>query len=322
MSAMSVVVVSYNVRSLLADCLASIESAAGVDKVIVVDNGSSDGSVAMVRAQFPQVELITSDQNRAFAVVANEGLRACSTPYILLLNSDTRIRADTLIELTRALDADDRVGVAGPRLIGADKQVQESCFPFPTPLHVFLDLAGSNPARQFPRPGKQAPQRETQGQPRSVAWVLGAALALRREAFDAIGGFDEGFRLYYEETDLCYRLHIAGWQTIFIPATTVEHVGGASTGQQRRRWNIQLFRSRFRFYEQHYSSGRRIALRVVVGAGMIAKLTRDLGRRIFARDAETDARVREDIRVWSRALGMAVRGDATCEQRKPTVKRR
>jgi len=321
-SVMSIVVVSFNVRSLLADCLMSINSVVGVAEIVVVDNASGDGSVDMVRTTFPRVRLIVNEQNPGFGAAANQGLRACTTPYALLLNADTRLRADTLIGLARALDADDQAAVAGPRLVGADGQIQASCFPFPTPLHVFLDLAGGNPSRQLPRLGKHTPHREAQDQPCSVDWTLGAALALRREAIDAVGGFDEGYLMYCEETDLCYRLRAAGWRTIFVPATTVEHIGGASTAQQRRRWDIQLFRSRFRFYEQHYSRGRLIALRVVVGVGMIAKLTRDIGRRVLARDAEANAHAREDIRVWSRALGMAVQGDATREQREPTPQRR
>ena len=321
MNAMTAVVISYNVRSLLADCLTSLDDKAGITEVIVVDNASNDGSAAMVRATFPHVRLIISDQNNGFGAAANQALRACRTPYVLLLNADTRLQADSALQLTRALDADDHAGVAGPQLIGADGKPQSSCFPFPTPLHVLLDLIGNDPARQSSRLGWHTPSCETIDAPVPTDWILGAALALRREAIEAVAGFDEGFLMFYEETDLCYRLRAAGWRTIFIPTATIEHVGGASTGQQRRRWDIELFRSRFRFYQQHYSPGQIIALRVVIGVGMIAKLARDLGRRIFARDAATDARVREDIRIWSRALGMAVRGDATRKQRAPMAKR-
>ncbi len=300
----AVIVVSHNTRLALAECLASVVAESAVE-IVVVDNASTDGSAAMVHTDFPEARLITNLHNPGFGAAANQGLRICTAPYALLLNADTRLLPGTLVLLKGTLDRDLNAAIVGPRIVGIEGHLQISAFPFPTLLPVFLDLAGFAPGNRWLRRALGSEPSE----PRQVDWVLGAAMMLRCEAILAIGGFDEGYSMYFEETDLCYRLCELEWRTLFVDSATIVHIGGASTVQGRHWWDVQLFRSRFRFYRCHYSPGRLVGLRLVVGTGMAAKLGRDVVRRAVAQDHSSRSRLREDIRIWSRVLGMAVRGD-------------
>jgi len=137
---------------------------------------------------------------------------------------------------------------------------------------------------------------------RTVGWVKGAALAIRRTAFDAVGGFDPSFFMYFEETDLSARLAQAGWETHFTPATSVVHAGGASTDAVRADMAVQFYSSMRRFYARHYAASRLAQLDVVLKVTMRLALVRDRMRRAITRDASVRARLSEDIRVWQRVL--------------------
>src|SRR5262249_8984944 len=138
--------------------------------------------------------------------------------------------------------------------------------------------------------------------PTTVPWVHGAALAIRREAFEAVGGFDEAFFMYSEEVDLCYRLHTAGWQVHFAPVTTVVHVGGASTIQRRTEMGVQVFASLMRFYERHSSWIYRVEVVLIVKCLVLARLIRDMLHLCVARDSATRARLAADVAAWQRVL--------------------
>jgi GT2 family glycosyltransferase len=135
-----------------------------------------------------------------------------------------------------------------------------------------------------------------------VPWVMGAALAIRREAFEAVGGFDEAFFMYCEETDLSYRLKTAGWQVHFVPIATVTHVGQASTNQYRTEMAVQHIRSRLLFYQRHYSTLRFTVLAVMMRGTVLARLLFDIYRRRFVYDRSQSAGVAADIAAWKRVL--------------------
>jgi GT2 family glycosyltransferase len=138
--------------------------------------------------------------------------------------------------------------------------------------------------------------------PRVVPWVLGAAMALRREAFEETGGFDPAFFMYSEEIDLCYRLKDAGWEVHFSPVATVTHVGGASTGQKRPEMAVRRVASSKLFYRRHYSPLRVLALEGMIGAAMLARMGRDALRLAFSRDSRRRSRLAEDLAIWRGAL--------------------
>ncbi len=255
MSGIGVVVVNHNTREHLRACLASLPR--GEVAPVVVDNASTDGSVEMVRAEFPEAVVLADGSNPGYGAAANRGVEACDTEHVLVLNSDTRIRPGALDALRAYLDRHPRVGIAGPKLLNPDGSPQASCFPFPGTLRWLLEndpvapLAGRIPGLRDRLLRFSPPEGAVE-----VPWVLGAALAVRRAALREVGGFDETYFMYFEEVDLCLRLKNAGWETHFVPDGLVAHVGAASTSQVRGRMAAQHFRSSLRFYRRHYRGPR------------------------------------------------------------------
>jgi len=295
--------VSYNTHAFLDHCLESV-LAQRPREVIVVDNASTDGSAAMVAARFPGVALRANKSNRGFGAAANQAISMCSTPYILLLNADTRLHSGTLEALATYLDEHPSAGIVGPRLLNMDGTAQPSYFPYPTPLTVLLDFSRLRDLLRWISDlrGRWVPGRRGL-QPRVVPWVLGAALGIRKAAFDAAGGFDEGFFMYCEETDLCYRLETLGWKTHFTPAARVWHVGGASTAGCAVEMAVQSLVSRVTFGQRHFSPRWRSELRLILVAVTLGKLARDkLRLRLGTPSSSRRVRIIEDIDVWRAAL--------------------
>jgi len=264
----------------------------------VADNGSTDGSIEMVAREFPAVKLLVNPSNPGYGAAVNSAVRQCTSPYVLALNSDTVVQPGTLRALTDYLDRHSRAAVVGPRLLNPDTSLQRSCFPFPGPAVPLLKrppistIVGRTRFLRRRYAGSFAHDCDTQ-----VPWVVGAALGLRRTAFDAVGGFDESFVMYFEEVDLCYRLHCAGWETHFTPTADVVHVGQASTSQRRGEMLLRLSLSSSAFYRRHHH-GARLALALgVARAEVVGRLVRDSVRYWFSTGRSRD-RLAEDIAVW------------------------
>lgn len=275
-SSFDVVVVNFNTRSHLRACLEDV-AAGQPNEIVVVDNASSDGSVEMVRNEFPDVALVENSVNPGYGAGANRGIAACSSEYVLLLNSDTRIRRGELSALASYLDQNPRVAVAGPRLLNADGTLQPSSYPHPTPLFVFMEESTLGRwIRYVPYAKEHYLRTWSHSHSKSVPWVLGAALAIRRSAFETVGGFDESFFLYWEEIDLCQRLRESGWKIHFTPLATLTHIGGASTGPRGGEMTRQLFNSAAHFYRRHYSRWHLVALRIVILLVMAVRMGREL----------------------------------------------
>jgi len=303
MSRIAVAVVNFNTREHLRNCLQSVILAAP-SELVVVDNASSDGSREMVRTAFSQVPLYANERNTGYGAAANQAVKYCSAPYILLLNADTMLHPQALHALETYLDRHVRVGVCGPRLLYPDGRTQPSCFSFPTPFTMFLELTDlSRIPRRLPLVGDRSRRSRTA---HAVPWVMGAALALRRTAFDAVGGFDESFFMYSEEIDLCYRLRLHGWQAHFVPDARIVHAGAASTVQCRVPMAVRALTSTMCFYRRHYSHRQLVELKLILGATMIAKILRDGLRFGATRDQVRRKRLWEDMRIWARVLGASV----------------
>ena len=253
MTPTAIVVVNFNTREHLRACLDTLRHQ-NAGRVVVVDNASLDGSADMVRERHPAVELVSNQRNRGFGQAANQAIRSCTEPYVLVLNADTRLAAGAVAALSGYLDEHPEAAVVGPRLEKEDGTLQPSALPFPRPV-TLRPLV-----RHVPVLREKYLPTWSHSRARVVPYVLGAALCLRRAAFEEVDGFDPEFFLFYEEVDLCRRLRDAGWQVHFAPVTTVVHTGGASTGQHPETARLERAEAERRFYERWYSGERRLAM--------------------------------------------------------------
>ncbi len=291
----AVAIVSHNTRDHLRACLKSVRPERPAE-IVVVDNASSDGSAEMVRGAFPDCRLFANAANVGYGAAANQAIRATTAPFVLLLNCDTRLEAGALDGLVAYLDRNPGVAVVGPRLADPQGRLERSAFPIPAPL-TLRPLVRPLP---YLRDHYLRTWRHTAA--RSVPYVKGAALAMRREAFDTVGGFDESFFMYFEEVDLCLRLRAAGWEVHFAPVTTVTHVGEASADQVRVAMAVQRFASSEHFYRRHYS-GLRLAGRLAAArCAILGRLVRDAVRLRTTRDPRRRAALAQDLEAWKRIL--------------------
>jgi N-acetylglucosaminyl-diphospho-decaprenol L-rhamnosyltransferase len=298
-----VVVVSFNTRALLRDCLASVLPQEPAE-VVVVDNGSRDGSAEEVRTGFPGVRLISCPENPGFGAAANRGVASCESPFVLLLNADTRLEPGALPALVRALESHPRAGVVGPRLLETDGRPQSSWFPAPTPFNLLALNTWLN------RVVRVTPVLRHRFQPvwarhlaaGPVPWIKGAALGLRRAAFEQVGGFEGSFFLYAEDVDLCFRLRQAGWEVRCAPEARIVHVEGASTRQARAESVALFFDSLGRFYQRHYPPSWGPRLRRVARAILFERLVRDTLKLAVLRDPGRRRELAADRRLWRQLL--------------------
>lgn len=248
--ALSIVVVNWNTRDHLARCLCSLDRVAlDRDRVelFVVDNASADGSGAMVAQRFGWAQLIANEENVGFARANNQAILRSQGRYVLLLNSDTEIWPGAAEQLLAFMDAHPKAGAAGARLLNADGSLQHSCHPMLTPEREFWRLTFLD--RLAPKATYDMERWEID-RPRPVDVIKGACLLLRRAALDEVGVLDEGYFMYTEEVDLCYRLVTAGWERWWVPQATVVHYGGASARQAAQEMYVHLYRSKVQFYRK------------------------------------------------------------------------
>ena len=269
---LAVVVVNYNAREYLARCVMSVVDASGglALDVVVVDNASHDGSARVAAARTPQLRLIQNGTNRGLSAAWNQGARAVDAPWILFLNPDAEIVRGDLGALVKAGERRPDVALLGPVIRNPDGTIYESGRVFPGVLqavgHAFLGPFA--PQNRFTRAYRQTSwDRSTE---REVDWVSGAAMLIRRSAFEEVGAFDEAFWLYGEELDLCTRLRDAGWKVLASPELEVLHQGGVSTGRSRR---IHLMHSQsvYRYYRKHRAAGWRRATLPMAWAALRAR---------------------------------------------------
>jgi N-acetylglucosaminyl-diphospho-decaprenol L-rhamnosyltransferase len=303
---LSVVVVSWNVRELLAGCLASLYASldgGGISfETTVVDNASADGSAVMVRERFPQAHLLCNTENRGYAGGSNQGLSLSQGCYVAVLNPDTLVRDNALGTMLRFMDDMPKAGMVGPRLVFGDGQFQHSAFAFPTLAQVLFDffpahgrLLESHLNGRYPRAWYAA------GRPFPIGHPLGACMMVRREALQQVGGMDEGFFMYCEELDWAMRMYRAGWEVYCVPASELVHYAGQSTRQVSSEMFVALWRSRFRFFAKHYSAVFNRLVPWVVRLGLWAEERRarheaqtgHLSAQEFAARLDAYRRVRE-----------------------------
>jgi len=243
----SVVVVTYNALPWVDRCLESIRAY----ETIVVDHGSTDGTVELVRRHFPQARLI-QQENRGLGGGSNAGMRVASGDYFLLLNSDAWASGDAVERLAAFAEAHPEAAVFGPKLLNPDGSLQRSVRGFPT----LWRLATEYFFLRKLAPGSRALNAFYAGgfahdEVREAEFLMGACLLVRRQAADTVGLFDEDFFMFSEETDWCYRFRQAGWKVLFFPGAEFVHVGGATTAQNWGPMYREQLRGHLRFLAKH-----------------------------------------------------------------------
>lgn len=272
---LSIVIVNYNVRYFLEQCLMAIDRARRdlQLEIFVVDNGSVDGSSALVKKRFPYVHLIENQQNLGFARANNQALRLCQGEYILILNPDTLIQEDTLVELIGFLREHPRAGAVGCMLINPDGSFQvASRRSLPTAWVAFTRIIGLS--RLFPRSpvfGRYNLTYRDPGQAGEIDVLSGSLMMLRREAIAGIGYFDEDFFMYGEDIDLCYRLKKNGWSIWYYPATKAIHYKGESSKRSEISQMTNFYSAMLIFINKHFRHRYSVLVKSLITFGIIIR---------------------------------------------------
>jgi N-acetylglucosaminyl-diphospho-decaprenol L-rhamnosyltransferase len=277
------VVVNFESGPALTECLRTLVAEAAAE-VIVVDNGSTDGSLSQGRQAFPSVEVLVPGRNLGYGAAANRGAAATTAELVLVCNSDLSVHPGALAALVAVLDEQPEAAAVGPliRTPGGDRYPSARRFP------SLVDAAGHAlfglfvPDNRFTRNYQRSDVALSSGSPQVVDWLSGACFLVRRSAFEAVGGFDEAYFMYAEDADLCWRLARAGWKAMYVPTAEVLHVQGVSTDHHPYRMIVEHHRSLLRFAWRSTSGWRRLLLPLVtVGIGGRAVLA--CLRRLSAR---------------------------------------
>ena len=300
----SVIIVSWNVRDLLTACLDSLPGACDDPlEIIVVDSASTDGTAAMLRERFPQVRLLAQDTNVGFSRGCNIGLQAAQGELMLLLNPDTVVRPGALTALAAALTADPAAGLAGPLTFNGDGSVQSTRRRFPD----FWTGVFDTPWLQRFAPGRIARYHMSDlpddGQ-YAVDWVQGSAILLRRALYEQIGGLDEGYFMYSEELDWCWRARAAGWRALFAGSAHIVHYGGRSSEQAPARTHIAYQQSKLRFFRKRSGWLAAQAMRAVLLAVYAWQAALEAGKWLFGHKRPVRA---ARLRVYAAVLASGLK---------------
>jgi GT2 family glycosyltransferase len=295
---LSFIVVNRNTAELLVRCLDHIfqSDLQPSAEVVVVDNGSSDDSVFRVKERFPQVIVIEAGRNLGFAAAGNRGIQQTNGAFLLLVNTDALLEKSCAQSLLDLMVADPSAGMAGPQLLNADGSLQTSYEAAPTLATETLNR--SLLKRLFPAkyPGK----RHRPSEPERVETLIGAVMMIRRRALEQVGGFDEGYFFFMEETDLAVRMRRVGWKVVHDPRARAVHLQGATAKSYQAAARIEFYRSRYLFFRKHYGLRSVRLLKGVVtanlalnvlGLGLASLLT-------FGRVEEVAAKYRVRSELW------------------------
>ena len=249
----SVVIVNWNAGRQLWECINSVNQHGTplVSEEIVVDNGSTDGSESFVE-RLPNVKLIRAGENLGFGKACNRGAQHATSEYLLFLNPDAALYADTLSKVLTYMEdpANTKVGICGVQLLDEIGHVSRSCARFPTPFGFVAHAFGAD--RIVPRLGHFMAEWD-HAQTRQVDHVIGAFFMVRRDLFEALGGFDERFFVYLEDLDFSYRARQAGWHSVYLADVQAFHAGGGTSNQVKARRLFYSLRSRLLYSFKHFS---------------------------------------------------------------------
>lgn len=279
---LAIVIVAWNVRELLSECLHSIDETVGTNthiktNIYVVDNNSSDMTAEMVKKDFPKVHLFALDKNIGFGRGNNVALREIETPYILLLNPDTKVLPGSIELMLKILEENEDVAMVGPKIIDASGRIDRSCRRFPTmkaALHQFTILKNFG---VFSRAHSRYMMKEcSYDQTIEVDQIIGACMLLKGPILNETGFFDEDFFMFYEEVDLCYRIKEAGYRILFTPDTHIIHLADQSTRQVWGEMLFQKMKSLLVYFEKREHRKTLALFKPVLKIGLLMKLIKDI----------------------------------------------
>jgi len=276
---LSIAIVSYNTKDVLLDCLRSVHAHThGIGfEVIVVDNDSRDGTVAALRDAYPGMRIIANPDNRGFAKAVNQAQAVSRGRHILLLNSDTIVSEDTFAAMVEYLDHHPNVGAVNCKQRTGEGHVSRTCFPFPS----LRDHVSYCSLFQRVAPRIQAAAVATLAVDstlsQDVDWANGACLMVRLELLRTLGGLDEGFFMYFEDIDLCKRIHRQGYRVHHLAEAEIVHLVGRSSGRVIDRLNLEWELSRILYVEKHFSPVNRMAMKCWIAAGIALRMVCLLG---------------------------------------------
>ncbi|MFH1081404.1 MAG: glycosyltransferase family 2 protein [Pseudomonadota bacterium] len=257
----SFIIVNWNTRDLLQNCLASISKAISDirHEIIVVDNASGDGSVTMMHEKYPHVKVIQNNENRGFGAANNQAMRIMAGRYAVLLNSDTALTENAVYELFSFMENHPEAAMACGQLLNADGSKQNSIAAFPG----LLTLVTNTSLLEVLIPKKYPSKRYAYKQPIEIDSAIGACLLVRKAAIDTVGLFDERYFFFFEETDWAYRMKQSGWKVYHVPTAFIYHLQGQSIGRDIRS-RIEFYRSRYQFFRKWKSRPSFILISAVI----------------------------------------------------------
>jgi N-acetylglucosaminyl-diphospho-decaprenol L-rhamnosyltransferase len=264
---MSIVLVCWNNKQYLDPCLESLfrDELNCTFDVVVVDNGSTDGSQEMLQEKYPEVMLIQNSKNEGLSRASNQGIEATNGKYVLLLNNDTIVNAPSLDSMVTFLDENPKVGAVGCKLLNADGTTQSCYNHFST---YWEEILIATRVGELFRPGY--PSIVDADERKSVDWMSSACLLLRRSALDQVGLLDEEYFIYGDEADLQYRIKKAGWEIWYLPEAKIIHYGGRSMDRWPRR--KMVYRGKMLFYQKNYGAFQSFLLRIMLAILSLLKV--------------------------------------------------
>jgi len=291
----SIIVVNWNGRGLLARCLQCVESTVKQVRyeVIVVDNASTDGSQEMVKCDFPNTRLIENTQNVGFAAANNQGMEIAQGRFVLLLNSDAFVKDGTVDTMVAFMDAHPEAGMAGCKLLYDDGRLQRSCTSFPslaTELYSAIKLDKLLP--KSPIFGKYRLSYWNFDDIREVDVIMGAFMMVRREAIDQVGAMDASYFMYSEEVDWCYRFKNQGWKILYYPEVEAIHLWGGTSKQVQLEMFVQMYQSRIHFFRKNYGRFSVFLLKILLYLNCVLRV--GLGRIYYLRETSPQLRQKQD----------------------------
>jgi len=306
---LSIIIVNYNVKKLLKGCIKSIyETIKNIEyEVIVIDNNSSDGSVEMLKNEFPQVKIIENTENKGFAAANNQGINVSRGKYILLLNPDTIVLPNAINTMLEFMDNRAEAGAVGCKILNPDGTLQSSCRNFPSILIILYDSIGLH--RVFSKSkivSRYYLRYWDHDEIRVVDSVKGACLMIRQEVIKKVGLLDERFFLFGEEVDWCRRIKENGWKVFFTPNAQIIHYGGQSSKQQSRKNLIESHKARQQYFQKYYGSTGVYLSKMIFGFGVLLRIMACFPILLLGNEKKRQAK--ERLKLFSATLKWYLHG--------------
>ena len=288
----SVIIVTYNSAQVIIPCIDSIiNNSQGADiEILIVDNGSTDDTCKILKQNYTDITIISGHGNIGFAAGNNLGLQAAQGRHFFVLNPDTEISSGALSTLKDYADSHPKVGMIAPRVVNPDGTLQHSTFRFPDLLQAFYGFFEKLMPIDSTRNGRYLP--EEYGKERSVEHILGAAIFVQRKLWEKIGGMDDNYKLYFEETDWCYRARKQNWGLHYLPSATIMHRGAHSTSSSPERNSVLFAQSQARFYRINLGMFSYIMLKLIALIGIEYWLSRSILALLKGKVTPTQFKIR------------------------------